>query len=220
MTSGGSVLETAEVLQKEGLMVTDAIVLMDREQGGATRLAKEGITLHSVLTLSKLLEVLHKAGRIDSDTVESVHQFIMKNRFFEAPDCDPLANRKSHVVLTYRARAEHPGTHPLAARLLRLMENKKSNLCLSADVMGAEELLRLAEELGPLICMLKTHVDILEDFSEQVAQTLKDLSDKHDFLIFEDRKFADIGNTVKHQYGGQLSLKPVFYFSEPSVYNR
>ncbi|XP_023675692.2 uridine 5'-monophosphate synthase [Paramormyrops kingsleyae] len=201
VTSGGSVLETAEVLQKEGLMVTDAVVLMDRGQGGAKRLEKEGITLHSVLTLSKLLEVLHKAGRIDSDTVVSVRQFIKENSF-ETPDCDPSVNRKPHEKLTYKARAERPDTHPLAARLLRLMENKKSNLCLSADVTRAEELLRLAEELGPLICVLKTHVDILEDFSQKVAQTLKDLSEKHDFLIFEDRKFADIGNTVKHQYGG------------------
>ncbi|XP_018597094.1 uridine 5'-monophosphate synthase [Scleropages formosus] len=204
VTSGSSVLETAQVLRNEGLKVTDAVVLMDREQGGAARLAEEGIALHSVITISKLLEVLRAGGRIDAAAAESVHQFIRDNNTFGASTCGLSAPKKPCKELSYEARADLPGVHPMAAQLLRLMEEKRSNLCLSADVSRAEELLQLAEELGPLICVLKTHVDILEDFSVQVANSLKDLAIKHNFLIFEDRKFADIGNTVKHQYEGGL----------------
>ena len=40
---------------------------------------------------------------------------------------------------------------------------------------------------------MQTHIDIIEDFDEDLIKQLQDLNKKHDFLIFEDRKFADIG---------------------------
>lgn len=91
---------------------------------------------------------------------------------------------------------------PLAKKLLATVIQKKSNLALSADVTSSKELLAIANELGPYICLLKTHIDILEDFNQSLIEELVALANKHQFLLFEDRKFADIGHTVKHQYEG------------------
>jgi hypothetical protein len=44
-----------------------------------------------------------------------------------------------------------------------------------------------------LIRPIQTHIDIVEDFDLDLAHQLVGLSEKHDFFIFEDRKFADIG---------------------------
>lgn len=73
-------------------------------------------------------------------------------------------------------------------------------------------------ELGPHIAVFKTHIDIVSDFSEKTIQGLKDLSKKHNFMIFEDRKFVDIGNTVQKQYhGGALRISEWAHLVNASV---
>lgn len=101
--------------------------------------------------------------------------------------------------LEFSERSQHC-KNPLAKKLFTLIATKKSNLALSADVTSSQELLALAHEIGPEICILKTHIDIIDDFSLELTQQLQALAAQHQFMIFEDRKFADIGNTVKSQY--------------------
>lgn len=90
--------------------------------------------------------------------------------------------------------------NPLIEKTQAIIQEKQSRLCVALDYTSADELLRFANLLGPKVCMLKTHIDIVEDFSPRVTEELQELSYKHHFLIFEDRKFADIGKTVELQY--------------------
>lgn len=89
---------------------------------------------------------------------------------------------------------------PLTQAVFELMRDKQSNLALAADVTDSETLVDIADKAGPSICVLKTHIDIVNDFSPRLIDKLTRLADKHRFFIFEDRKFADIGHTVQLQY--------------------
>ncbi|KAI0701820.1 orotidine monophosphate decarboxylase [Cytidiella melzeri] len=106
----------------------------------------------------------------------------------------------SHIhTLPYEARAAKQ-TNPAAKALLETIARKKSNLCVSVDVTDRNDFLKIIDAVGPYVCLIKTHVDILDHFDMSLIEHLQELSVNHDFLIFEDRKFADIGNTVALQY--------------------
>lgn len=87
----------------------------------------------------------------------------------------------------------------VAEKLFDVMLTKKTNLCLAADVTTFQDLTDLIGKVGPKICCLKTHVDLLIDWTDQVKEELVKLAKEHNFLLFEDRKFADIGKTVSGQ---------------------
>ncbi|XP_078343465.1 uridine 5'-monophosphate synthase-like [Oculina patagonica] len=207
VTSGSSVLETVEALASVALRVSDTVVLLDRFQGGKEMLQSQGVKLHSLITLPEVLEVLSAKGKVDQEMAAKVREFLSANKFQPS-----LATAKTPETpgskLSFEARAEI-ATNPLTKRLFQIMHKKRSNLAVSADFTTCAEVLSLAEKVGPHVCIVKTHVDILEDFTPEFAKSLQQLAEKHNFVIFEDRKFADIGNTVKNQYS-----KGVYHIAE------
>ena len=106
-------------------------------------------------------------------------------------------------MLSYAERVEkcHNAT---GKNLLKLIEKKRTNLAIAADVANKAELLHLAKTVGPYICVFKTHIDIIDDYDPSLPLELQKIAEEHQFQLFEDRKFADIGNTVERQYGGGI----------------
>jgi uridine monophosphate synthetase len=75
-TGGWSKLEAVDKLITAGLVVEDVVVLIDRQAGSLEALASAGIRLHSVLTLSDLLDYWERNERVPGEQISAVRKFM------------------------------------------------------------------------------------------------------------------------------------------------
>lgn len=75
ITSGGSVLETSKLLESAGLVVKDALVLIDREQGAAERLRHHGYNLLPIVTLRAMLTYYVNTSRISMNDFDRCMEY-------------------------------------------------------------------------------------------------------------------------------------------------
>ena len=85
LAGGGSILETALQLGEAGLIVRDAVVLLDRQQGGREHLRRQGINLVSILTLEVMMNYLMSSGKISEDSFRRTMAFLEEHRHLEEP---------------------------------------------------------------------------------------------------------------------------------------
>lgn len=152
VTTGGSIQENTEDLEKEGLIVWKKIVFLDRQEDEPTM-----NDISPLITIQEVLQILNIYLGNKGDPIEELRYFA---------------------------------------------ELKETRLILSADVTKWRELENLLFEVGEHICAVKIHIDIMEDMDLAKIYELKKMARTFNFLIIGDRKFSDIGNTVKMQYGG------------------
>ena len=190
ITSGKSLIETIAEIEQEDIKVADIVVVLDREQGGKQLLESRGYRVHTLFNISEVCSILQENGDLCDDEVQRINDFLKGNHIqFE-----------EKTRLSYQQKFEL-AQHSVSKKLLETALAKESNLIASADVTTTQELLELADKVGPHIVALKTHIDIISDFDYQnTILPLKEIASRHKFLLMEDRKFADIGNTQELQF--------------------
>ena len=80
VTGGRSIAHTTATLQQEGLLVRDALVLLDRQEGGQVRLKHLGVNLVSILTLEAVLHYLGESHRIPEAWYHKSLEYLQKQR--------------------------------------------------------------------------------------------------------------------------------------------
>ena len=93
-----------------------------------------------------------------------------------------------------------------ARAYMQVAASKHSLVCLAADKPTMAELTELINAVGPHIAALKTHVDLVNDWTPEAWKVFCNQAKAMDLLIFEDRKFADIGGISQHQMGGIYAI--------------
>ncbi|MBS7643939.1 orotate phosphoribosyltransferase [Candidatus Bathyarchaeota archaeon] len=72
ITTGTSLLGAADAVIAEGAVVKDALVLIDREEGGKQALSKLGIKLHYLLKISEAAKKLYEVGVVDQKQLKAI----------------------------------------------------------------------------------------------------------------------------------------------------
>lgn len=95
----------------------------------------------------------------------------------------------------------------MAKRYMEVASIKQSLVCLAADRNTMAGLFELMEAVGPHVAALKTHVDLVDDWSPEAWGAFCKAANEADLLIFEDRKFADIGKISRSQMAGIYDIR-------------
>jgi len=80
ITTGGSIVSAVDAIREEGGDVKDAVVLIDRLEGGETNLKKKGVSLHPLTDILELSDVLYSEGMIADDEMKAIVRQVGKRR--------------------------------------------------------------------------------------------------------------------------------------------
>jgi orotate phosphoribosyltransferase len=78
VTTGLTLKKAAEAVKAEGGVVADAVVFLDREEGGKQLLEANGVKLHALLRISEIAQTLFEMGAIDEENLKTIQKQIKK----------------------------------------------------------------------------------------------------------------------------------------------
>lgn len=205
VTTGNSVLDAVETLKNSGAIVEHIVVLFDREEEAEPMIKNKNIQFHSLLNLNDFIKYLESNQITDNLHLEQLkfHQEKYKKIQLEVYGKNEtdvkLQDRKDKLNNDYKSLL----SSAFNKNLLTIIKEKKTSLCLSLDVATWNIGKHILEKCAPFICMVKLHLDLIQDWNSTATTELIAMSKKHHFLIMEDCKLDDTPPIIeKKVYGG------------------
>jgi len=72
ITTGKTMIESVDAIRSEGGVVTDALVLIDRQEGGRKALEAQGIKLHNLILMSEAARIMYDMGTINKEEFNAI----------------------------------------------------------------------------------------------------------------------------------------------------
>lgn len=79
ITDGGSKIGFVDGIKRQGGIIEDILVILDRGQGGKEMLEKNGLKLHSLITLRELLSYMKENDLVTEERFNDVMSYLEKN---------------------------------------------------------------------------------------------------------------------------------------------
>lgn len=177
-TSGTSLNEGKQILNAAKIKFNNSIFICNRSKNKSVK---------ALFTLNDILSTLVMHQKIDSGIYQKCIDFSNKG----------ITIKKLNINNKVSSNKIH-------CRLKNIMLSKKSNLVFSSDLTNKDEIINIIHKVGKYICVLKLHSDIIDNFNDEFITNLLKLSNHYNFLLFEDRKYSDIGNTFEKQFYNKL----------------
>lgn len=76
VTRATSLMEAIPAIEEHGLVITDAVVLLDYGKGGGDVLRKAGYNLHAFMTMREMVDIMFAEGKIDADKHKQSLEFL------------------------------------------------------------------------------------------------------------------------------------------------
>jgi uridine monophosphate synthetase len=76
VTRATSLMEAIPAIEEHGLIIKDAVVLLDYGKGGGDVLRKGGYNLHAFMTMREMVDIMFAEGKIDADKHKQSLEFL------------------------------------------------------------------------------------------------------------------------------------------------
>jgi orotate phosphoribosyltransferase len=75
-----SLQKATKAVRAESGVINDAVVLLDRQEGGKEKLAQNGVKLHALLNVTEVAKTLQELGAIDDEQFRTILKQVKKSQ--------------------------------------------------------------------------------------------------------------------------------------------